>query len=64
VAIRLDSVRTAGSRPEQVLLAANSSDVDTVIVEGRVVATQGRHATLGEVGPLLADVMGELWRLS
>ena len=62
VAVRLDSIRTAGSRPEQVLLTANSSDVDTVIVDGRVVATRGRHATLGEVGPLLADVMGELWR--
>ncbi|MFI9384181.1 formimidoylglutamate deiminase [Kutzneria sp. NPDC052558] len=63
VAVRLDSVRTAGSRPEQVLLTADSSDVDTVIVEGRVVGAQGRHATLGEVGPRLADVMGELWRL-
>jgi formiminoglutamate deiminase len=62
VAVRLDSVRTAGSRPEQILLTANSSDVDTVIVDGRVVATGGRHATLGEVGPLLADVMGELWQ--
>ena len=62
VAIRLDSVRTAGSRPEQVLLTADSADVDTVVTGGRIVATRGRHATLGEIGPLLADVMGELWR--
>jgi formiminoglutamate deiminase len=62
VAVRLDSVRTSGSRPEQVLLTADSSDVDTVVTGGRVVATGGRHATLGEVGPLLADVMGELWQ--
>jgi formiminoglutamate deiminase len=62
VAVDLDTVRTAGCLPEQVFLAANSSDVDTVVVGGRLVASGGRHVRLGDVGTLLADVMGELWQ--
>ena len=37
VAVRLDTLSTAGSLPEQVLLSAYASDVDTVVVDGRVV---------------------------
>ena len=37
VAVRTDTVRTAGSLPEQVLLAATAADVDTVVVDGAVV---------------------------
>jgi formiminoglutamate deiminase len=62
VAVRLDSPRTAGVLPEQVLLAATASDVDTVVVGGRVVASGGRHVLLGDVGRLLADAIEELWR--
>jgi formiminoglutamate deiminase len=43
VAVRLDTLRTAGSLPEQVLLSASASDVDTVVVDGRVVVSAGRH---------------------
>ncbi|PWW64640.1 formimidoylglutamate deiminase [Actinokineospora spheciospongiae] len=60
VALRLDTVRTAGSLPEQVVLAASASDVDTVIVGGREVVRGGRHV-LGDVGALLAEAIAELW---
>jgi formiminoglutamate deiminase len=60
VAVRTDSVRTAGSAPEQLLMCASSSDVDTVIVDGRVVV-QGGHHYLGDVGRLLADAIDPLW---
>jgi formiminoglutamate deiminase len=45
VAIRLDSVRTSGSEPGQILLSATASDVDTVIVDGTVVVRGGQHAS-------------------
>ncbi len=60
VAVRLDSVRTAGADPAQVVLAATASDVDTVLVDGRVVVSQGRHL-LGDVASLLADAIAPLW---
>ncbi|HEX6344291.1 formimidoylglutamate deiminase [Umezawaea sp.] len=43
VAVRLDSVRTAGSRPEQVVLTATASDVAAVVVAGKVIAENGVH---------------------
>ncbi|MFL6144494.1 MAG: formimidoylglutamate deiminase [Labedaea sp.] len=61
VAVRTDSVRTAGCAPDQVLLAATASDVHTVVVGGRVVATDGQHEKLGDVGHLLAKAIGALW---
>lgn len=60
VAVRLDSVRTAGVDPAQVVYAAGAPDVDTVLVDGRVVVQGGRHA-LGDVGRRLADAIGALW---
>jgi formiminoglutamate deiminase len=60
-AVRLDSVRTAGSRPEQVLYAATASDVHTVVSGGVVVAEHGHHTKLGDVGQLLAEAIEELW---
>jgi formiminoglutamate deiminase len=57
VAVRLDSVRTAGSLPEQVVLTATASDVAVVVVGGRVIARDGVHETLGEVGALF-DIGG------
>jgi formiminoglutamate deiminase len=59
VAVRLDSVRTAGCAPEQVLFAATAADVDTVLVGGDPVVTGGEHR-LGPVGPLLAAAIGAL----
>lgn len=52
------TVRTAGSDPGQVVLSATAADVVTVVVAGRVVARGGQHATLGDVGALLARVTG------
>ena len=60
VAVRLDSVRTAGVDPAQVLLAATASDVDTVIVDGRTVVSGGEHR-LGDVGTLLQTAIEPLW---
>lgn len=57
VAVRMDSVRTAGSSPEQVVLAATASDVTTVVVDGRVVARDGVHETLGDVARLLKEAI-------
>jgi formiminoglutamate deiminase len=60
VAIRLDTPRTAGADPAQVALAATGADVDTVVVDGRVVVADGHHV-LGDVGQLLNDAIGPLW---
>ncbi len=61
VAVRLDSVRTAGAEPSQVVYAATAADVHTVVSNGRVVAEDGRHARLGDVGALLTSAIEELW---
>ncbi|HEX6353621.1 formimidoylglutamate deiminase [Actinophytocola sp.] len=61
VAVRLDSVRTAGCHPSQVMLAATASDVHTVVSSGRVVAVDGQHEQLGDVGRLLQAAIEELW---
>ena len=60
VAVRLDSPRTAGSAPDQVVLAASAADVHTVITDGRVVVADGRHV-LGDVGRLLSAAIEPLW---
>jgi len=60
VAVRLDSVRTAGSDPAQVLLAATAADVDTVLVDGRPVVEGAEHV-LGQVGRLLVDAIEAAW---
>ncbi len=60
VAVRLDTVRTAGCDPAQVLLSAGAADVDTVVVDGRTVVSEGRHE-LGDVGHLLGRAVGALW---
>jgi len=59
VAVRLDTVRTAGSAPGQALLAATAADVDTVVVGGRTVVTRGEHV-LGDVGALLGRAIREV----
>ncbi len=61
VAIRLDSVRTAGSLPDHALLAATASDITTVVVGGATVARDGVHCDLGEPGPLLAEAIEAAW---
>jgi len=60
VALRLDTVRTAGADPAQAVLAASAADVDTVLVDGAVVVAGGRHV-LGDVGTLLTEAITPLW---
>lgn len=60
VAVRMDSVRTAGCAPEQVMFAASAADVDTVIVSGNAVVTGGRHR-LGDIGKLLTTSIDPLY---
>lgn len=60
VAVRLDTVRTSGTAPSQVALAASAADVDTVIVAGQPIVEAGRHR-LGDVGVLLAAAIDPLW---
>ena len=63
VAVRIDSRRTAGSAPEQIMLSASGADVDTVIVDGATVVTGGQHL-LGNVGTLLQKAIQPLWESS
>jgi formiminoglutamate deiminase len=61
VAIALDSVRTAGCAPGQVMMSATASDVHTVVVGGRRMVHEGRHV-LGDVGHLLQESITPLWK--
>ena len=63
VAVRLDSRRTAGSAPQQIILSATGADVDTVIADGRTVVAGGEHR-LGHVGTLLQKAIEPLWESS
>jgi formiminoglutamate deiminase len=60
VSVRLDTLRTAGSRPDQVLLSAYAPDVDTVVVDGSVVVRGGRHASYDVAAELVTSI-GGLW---
>jgi cytosine/adenosine deaminase-related metal-dependent hydrolase len=53
VAVELDSVRTAGCDPAQVIMAATAADVHTVICDGVEIVSEGQHR-LGDVGGMLA----------
>ena len=60
VAVDLDSVRTSGSEPEQVVMAATSADVRTVIVGGREIVSQGKHQ-VSNVPRILREAINPLW---
>lgn len=60
VAVRTDTVRTAGAEASQLVMAATAADVDTVVVGGRVVVEHGRHR-LGDVAELLATALAPVW---
>jgi formiminoglutamate deiminase len=61
VTVRLDSVRTAGVTPgPEIVFAASAADVTHVVVDGRVVVSDGRHATL-DVERELVESIGALW---
>jgi formiminoglutamate deiminase len=59
VAVRLDTVRTAGVDPAQAVFAATAADVDTVIVDGRMIVSGGQHV-LGDIGALLHAAIAPL----
>ncbi len=59
VAVRVDSVRTAGIDPAQVVLVATAVDIHTVVSAGRVVVRDGAHL-LGDVGQVLTDAIHAL----
>jgi formiminoglutamate deiminase len=61
VAVRLDTVRTAGADAAQVMYAATAADVDTVIVGGDVVVEHGQHR-IGHVTRLLDDAIAAVTR--
>jgi formiminoglutamate deiminase len=61
VAVRLDTARTAGADPAQVLFAATAADIDTVVAGGEVVVSGGCHR-LGDVGRLLGAAIEPLWQ--
>ncbi len=60
VAVRTDTIRTAGADPAQLVLAASGADVDTVIVGGRTVVSGGTHER-GDVAGLLTRAIAPLW---
>jgi formiminoglutamate deiminase len=61
VVIRSDTVRTTGTRPDQIAYAATAADVDQVVVAGQVIVRDGQHQ-LGSPARLLLvalDGLGE-----
>jgi formiminoglutamate deiminase len=54
VTVALDSVRTAGVRPSQLVYAATAADVTHVLVDGRVVVRDGVHCAVSDVAGELA----------
>ena len=59
VAVRTDTVRTAGSRPEQILYSATAADVHVVVVGGELTVDDGRHR-LGDVATMITSALDEL----
>jgi formiminoglutamate deiminase len=59
VAVRLDSVRTAGVDPGQFMYAATAADIDTVVVNGRTIVRDGQHM-LGDIGSQLSTAIEAL----
>ena len=60
VAIRTDTVRTAGSDPGQIVLSAFAADVDTVVVDGQIRVSGGRHVSI-DVSAELVSTIDALW---
>jgi formiminoglutamate deiminase len=61
VAVDTRSMRTAGggATPENVVFAASAADVTDVIIDGRTVVTEGRHAAIPDIGDALARAIEE-----
>jgi formiminoglutamate deiminase len=60
VAVRLDSVRTAGSTDDvavaALVFAATSADVTDVVIDGRHLVADGRHSTIDVAAELTAAI--------
>ncbi|MEO7069967.1 MAG: formimidoylglutamate deiminase [Nostocoides sp.] len=56
IAVRLDSLRTAGSRPGQILYSAGAPDVTDVFVGGKQVVTDRRHR-FDPIEPMLVEAL-------
>jgi formiminoglutamate deiminase len=61
VTVALDSVRTAGCRPEAAVLAATAADVRHVVVDGREVVRDGHHLLVAEPARDLAAAIGAVF---
>jgi formiminoglutamate deiminase len=59
VMVRADSVRTVGTRPDQIGFAAAAADVDHVVVGGKVIVRDGQHR-LGPPARLLSEALDQL----
>ena len=59
VAVRTDTVRTTGARPDQIAYAATGADVDRVVVAGRTIVRDGEHV-LGDPVRLLRRALDDL----
>ena len=59
VMVRADSMRTAGTRPDQIVFAATAADVDQVVVGGQVIVRDGQHR-LGQPARLLTEALDQL----
>ncbi|GAB2904484.1 formimidoylglutamate deiminase [Neomicrococcus lactis] len=57
VLVDTESIRTFGSRDDQLPLTATSADVHKVVINDQLVATNGVHATLGSVDELYCAFM-------
>ena len=62
VAVRTDSVRTAGAEPEQLVMCATAADVEVVVVGGLIQVRSGNHVRYGDPGPLVAAAIENAWR--
>ncbi|MCC3292648.1 formimidoylglutamate deiminase [Arthrobacter sp. zg-Y1110] len=57
MAVDSHSLRTAGSRPDQLAFSATAADVTAVVVGGRLRARNGSHTSLGDPAALLREAI-------
>lgn len=60
VVVDLDSPRTAGVLPDQVVMAATATDITHVAVNGNFVVRDGMHR-LGPPGDLVREALATVW---
>jgi hypothetical protein len=60
VAVRTDTVRTAGSDPAELPLVAGAADISDVVVGGAAVVRGGAHQGIGDVAGALESAIAAL----